>query len=218
MAGLPGPAAQLGLGGARASAEMKVLAALPADWQADARRVGSRFHLDPVGWYQNAARVDHLPGIAEAVWSERRIAIRYESWKDVVERVVDPLGTRAESGRVVPGRQRGEGAAHLPARQGPSRSRCATSGSPARASSISRDSGRPSMERFEASLHRGSATLRASPRGLKWLRAMSAAIATSVDRTAGAPDSDGWSRVTIPIESVAHAAGELVRPGRGRPR
>src|ERR1700738_4518360 len=35
MAGLPGPASQLGLGGARASAEMKILAALPAAWQAD---------------------------------------------------------------------------------------------------------------------------------------------------------------------------------------
>jgi predicted DNA-binding transcriptional regulator YafY len=212
MAGLPGPASQLGLGGARASAEMKVLAALPAEWQADARRVGSRFHLDPIGWYQSASRVDHLPAVADAVWSERRIAIRYESWKGVVDRIVDPLGLVLKAGEW-----------YLVANAGkePRTYRLAKI-----LALTVRDEHfmRPkkfdlakfwtaSMERFEASLHRGTATLRVSPSGMKRLRAMSAAIAESADRTAGKPARNGWMRVTIPIESVQHAAGELVRLG-----
>src|SRR5471032_1552863 len=98
MAGAPGPAAQLGLGDAAASAQLKLLAALPAAWQAGARRVSSRFHLDPVGWYQSAARVDNLPAVAEAVWSERRVDIRYESWKGMVDRRIEPLGLVIKAG------------------------------------------------------------------------------------------------------------------------
>src|SRR3954470_8994618 len=46
LSGLRGPAAQLGLGDAMTSAQLKLLAALPAGGQTDPRRVGSRFHFD----------------------------------------------------------------------------------------------------------------------------------------------------------------------------
>src|SRR6478672_12547343 len=39
MAGAPGPTAQLGLGDAAGSAQLKMMASLPEAWQADARRV-----------------------------------------------------------------------------------------------------------------------------------------------------------------------------------
>src|SRR5215475_10530134 len=45
LGGLQEPAAQLGLGEAMTSAQLKLLAALPADGQLEARRLGSRFHL-----------------------------------------------------------------------------------------------------------------------------------------------------------------------------
>jgi len=51
LAGLPGPAAELGLGDHVAQAELKLLAALPTDWQQEARRISTRFHLDPAGWF-----------------------------------------------------------------------------------------------------------------------------------------------------------------------
>src|SRR5690348_7130982 len=49
LAGLPGPAAELGLGGVLAAAQLKLTAALPERTRASARRVAERVHLDPVG-------------------------------------------------------------------------------------------------------------------------------------------------------------------------
>src|SRR5688500_2800085 len=45
LTGLSGPATELGLGEAMATAQLKLAAALPAGWQADAQRVSSRVHL-----------------------------------------------------------------------------------------------------------------------------------------------------------------------------
>ena len=98
LAGLPGPAAELGLGDAMADAELKLLAALPADWQDEARRVSSRFHLDPRGWFQPTETVEALRQVADAVWSERQIAVTYESWTKVTDRVLEPLGLVLKSG------------------------------------------------------------------------------------------------------------------------
>src|SRR5262245_43177215 len=52
LSGLPGPVAELGLGETMASAQLKLLAALPREWQAEARRVSSRLHVDLAGWYR----------------------------------------------------------------------------------------------------------------------------------------------------------------------
>src|SRR5499427_1436004 len=98
MTGLPGPAKALGLGEAAASAHLKLLAALPADWRSDAERVGARFHLDPIDWFRGPSPADHLREVAEAVWSERRLRIRYESWTAVSDRVVEPLGLVLKGG------------------------------------------------------------------------------------------------------------------------
>jgi predicted DNA-binding transcriptional regulator YafY len=86
LGGLAGPAAQLGLSEAMGVAQLKLLAALPAERQAAAERISSRFHLDPVGWYRDAEEAARLPALAQAVWTCRRIAVRYDSWKGVVER------------------------------------------------------------------------------------------------------------------------------------
>src|SRR5262245_3071093 len=86
LSGLPGPAAELGLGEALAAAQLKVLAALPHERRETAGRISARFHLDPTGWYQQPERTETLPALASAVWSEQRIRISYESWKAVVER------------------------------------------------------------------------------------------------------------------------------------
>ena len=54
LAGLPGPAAELGLADVLTMAQLKLAAALPEGARASANRVASRFHLDPVGWFRGA--------------------------------------------------------------------------------------------------------------------------------------------------------------------
>src|SRR5918992_3044124 len=76
LAGLPGPAAALGIGEAMEAGQLKLLASLPADWQRDARRVAARFHLDPVGWYRSEAPPPYLQQVAEAGWSDPALSIR----------------------------------------------------------------------------------------------------------------------------------------------
>jgi predicted DNA-binding transcriptional regulator YafY len=212
MAGLPGPASQMGLGDALGSAQLKLLAALPPGWQDDAQRVSSRFHLDPVDWYRDPSPVDHLPAVANAVWTEQRLKIRYESWQGEVEREIDPLGLVLKAGTW-----------YVVARaSGKVRTYRLSSILELRRSGESfrrpRDFGlehywRESTRRFEAELYRDTALLRASTRGLKRLRNLSAAVAAAIDRAKARPDAQGWSRVTIPIESIEHAAGQLLALG-----
>src|SRR5215207_5700251 len=73
LSGLPGPAAELGLGTVVAAARLKVLAALPAELRSRASRLVERFHLDATGWFQAGEAVPHLGVLAEAVWEARRI-------------------------------------------------------------------------------------------------------------------------------------------------
>ncbi|MCM5678936.1 YafY family transcriptional regulator [Schlegelella sp. S2-27] len=212
LAGLPGPAKQLGLGEAMASAQLKLLAALPVGWQADAQRVSARFHLDPTDWYRQAAPADRLPAVAQAVWDSRRMAMRYESWKGVVEREVEPLGLVLKAGIwYVVARAGGKARTYRLdniLELTPSDERF----EPPRGFDLAAYWS-ASIERFEAALYQDEATLRVSPRGLKWLRDFSAAVGEAALRTASAPESGGWVRVTVPIESVEHAADQLLRLG-----
>jgi predicted DNA-binding transcriptional regulator YafY len=98
MAGLAGPAAQLGLGREVSDAQLKLAASLPAQQRGDARRVAERFHLDTLDWYREAETVPQLTAIAAAVWSENQVTIRYESWNAVVRRTVHPLGLVLKAG------------------------------------------------------------------------------------------------------------------------
>ncbi|HEY2979312.1 MAG TPA: YafY family protein [Burkholderiaceae bacterium] len=212
MTGLPGPAKALGLGEAAASAHLKLLAALPADWRSDAERVGARFHLDPVDWFRGAAPAEQLRVVAEAVWGERRLRMRYESWTSVSERIVDPLGLVLKGGAwYLVARHRREPRTYRVAAiehaqvlderfvRPPSFDLAAFWGE--------------STRRFEEGVYRDFATLRASPVGLNRLRGFSPIVAQAADRTAGRADRRGWRQVTVPIESVEHAAREMLRLG-----
>jgi len=213
LGGLPGPAAELGLGEAMASAQLKLLAALPAGWQEDARRVSSRFHLDPLDWYRSAAPTDHLATIAQAVWSERRVVMRYESWKAVAERKVEPLGVVLKAGvwymaASAPGKEARIyrlSNIHTLALTGETfkRPRNFELGTYWQAST----------KRFEAELYHGTALLRVTPRGMKQLTAMSAALAEAAQRSTKPDTTPGWTRVTIPIESIDHAAWQVLKLG-----
>jgi predicted DNA-binding transcriptional regulator YafY len=78
LAGLPGPAAELGLGSLLARAQRKVLAALPARLRAAASLANQRFHLDARRWFEPAPEHPALETIAVAVWSDRVLRFAYE--------------------------------------------------------------------------------------------------------------------------------------------
>jgi predicted DNA-binding transcriptional regulator YafY len=97
-AGMPGPAAELGLGGELAAARLKLLAALPSELQERATRASRLFHLDTRGWFRSEDRVPHLPALSTAVWSGCRVRIRYREGRKIVQRTLDPLGLVLKGG------------------------------------------------------------------------------------------------------------------------
>jgi predicted DNA-binding transcriptional regulator YafY len=98
LAGVPGPAAELGLGTVVAAARLKVLAALPTELRARASRLVERFHLDAAAWYHADEPVPLLGQLSEAVWEAQRIEIAYNRGDKTVERVLDPLGLVLKAG------------------------------------------------------------------------------------------------------------------------
>jgi predicted DNA-binding transcriptional regulator YafY len=97
-AGIPGPAAELGLGGELAAARLKLLAALPQELQERATRAQRLFHLDARGWFRAEDTVPHLPALADCVWRGCRVRLRYRERGTVVRRTVDPLGLVLKGG------------------------------------------------------------------------------------------------------------------------
>lgn len=98
FAGIPGPAAELGLGAVLATAQLKLLAALPAELRSRAGRIRERFHLDAPAWFAEADAAPHLATVADAVWSQRRVRTRYRRDGEDVERLLEPLGLVLKSG------------------------------------------------------------------------------------------------------------------------
>ncbi len=98
LSGLPGPAAELGLGTVVAAARLKVLASLPSELRARASRLVERFHLDAAGWFQVTDPVPNLAALADAVWESRRLRISYRRGEGTVEREIEPLGLVLKGG------------------------------------------------------------------------------------------------------------------------
>lgn len=98
LSGLPGTAAELGLGTVVAAARLKVLAALPPELRSRASRLGQRFHLDAPGWFQSPESAPQLQALATAVWEDRVVRIRYDRGDRSVERELSPLGLVIKGG------------------------------------------------------------------------------------------------------------------------
>jgi len=98
LSGIPGPAAELGLGTVVASSRLKVLAALPTELRSRATRLLERFHLDAASWFHGGDTVPFLALIAECVWEGLRIELDYDRGDRHVTRLVDPLGIVLKAG------------------------------------------------------------------------------------------------------------------------
>ena len=98
LSGLPGPAAELGLGTVVAAARLKVLASLPSELRTRASRLVERFHLDASGWFQAGEPVPHLTAVSDAVWESHLLRIEYSRGDTTVERIIGPLGVVLKGG------------------------------------------------------------------------------------------------------------------------
>lgn len=216
LAGLPGAATDLGLGAAAASARLKMVASLPAEWREQADRVGARLHIDPVDWYRAQETPAHLREVAEAVWNTRRIALRYESWRGPAERELEPLGLVLKAGTW-----------YMAARtQGKPEVRTYRLAAIRALRTLNTRFRRPatfdlarywqaSAARFEAELQRLQARVLVSPRAMGWLVNARTPFARVDDDGATAPGAgrEDWVCVWLPIESVEHGARRLLSYG-----
>jgi predicted DNA-binding transcriptional regulator YafY len=110
LAGLPSAADDLGLAEIVATAQVKVLGALPRELRERAKQSSRLLYVDAPGWYQRAQATPHLPTLAAAVWQGRRVDTRYRrSDGKSVGRVLNPLGLVLKGGAwyVVADAQRG---------------------------------------------------------------------------------------------------------------
>jgi predicted DNA-binding transcriptional regulator YafY len=212
LAGVPFAAAQLGLGRAQETMRMKLLAALPEPARRDAEPIASRFHLDPVAWYQGPDEQRLLPELATAVWTRRTVRMRYDSWKGVVERRAVALGLVLKGGLwyfvaaadATPRTYRVGSIETLAIEE--------TTGEAPPRFDLQRYWRRFATD-FEARMTRGSeARVRVRPAALRSLARLNHATAQAVDK-AGPLDDAGWHAVTLPIESIEVAVGELLRLG-----
>jgi predicted DNA-binding transcriptional regulator YafY len=67
----------LGLGTALSSAVHKLIAAVPASHRDEAQQARQRVLVDHSGWYRSAPPTPLLPDVQDAVWSGRRLRVRY---------------------------------------------------------------------------------------------------------------------------------------------
>jgi len=212
LSGLPGPAAELGLGRPLSAAQLKLAAALPERARAAAERVARRVHLDPIGWFRSAEDSRLLPAIAQAVWTETCLDVRYRMGADSVARRLKPLGLVLKAGVWYLVAQVGEQTRTYRVSQ--MLEAIASAERFARPKDFDLAAAWATAARaYERSVYREKARLRVSPAGLRRLEALRAPVARAAAESAEAPDTAGRRPVTIPIESVEQAAADLLRLG-----
>jgi predicted DNA-binding transcriptional regulator YafY len=215
LAGVPDAAAELGLGAVLTTAQLKLRAALPARLNRQVDEIRDRFHLDAAGWFRETETHPHLSALAGAVWNRRRCRMRYRRWRapHEVDRLIEPLGIVLKAGvwyfvASVGGELRTYRVATIldlvvlaETFERPEDFDLARTWADWAAD-------------FERRLHRDVATVRLAPAALERIPyLMTRAMARNVRDGLGPPDEDGWTTVTLPIESVRHAHAEFLRLG-----
>jgi predicted DNA-binding transcriptional regulator YafY len=215
LAGMPEAAAELGLGAVLTTAELKLRAALPARLSRHVDEIRDRFHLDAAGWFRETETHPHLAALAGAVWNRRRARMRYLRWRQPreVEREISPLGIVLKAG------------VWYFVAQVDTDIRTYRVATILELTVLDETFERPEgfdlaaswaqwAADFERRLHRDEATVRLSPAGIERIPyLMTRAMARNVRDGLGPPDPDGWTTVTLPIESVKHAHADFLRLG-----
>ena len=217
LAGVPGPAAQLGLGTVLAAAQLKVMAALPPELRSRASRVQERFLLDAPGWFHRPDAVPHLPAVAEALWADRRVRVRYArrgaDVDDCVARTLDPLGLVCKAGTwYLLARHRSETRTYRVGRLVEVQVLDEAVVRPA--GFVLAEEWATASAGFDEAQWRAEAEVLLTPDGLDALGfAVGPRAADRARATAGPPGPDGRVVVRVPVESVEVAAWQLLGLG-----
>ncbi|HEX3945098.1 MAG TPA: WYL domain-containing protein [Rhizomicrobium sp.] len=211
LAGLPGPAAQLGLSDLLSAARLKLLAALPANVQRDAERIASRFHLDPVGWFRGADPLPALQTVAQAVWAGRYLKLRYRNNGEVYPRRLGPLGLVLKGGVWYLVAQSGKAVRTYRVAQICEAEIADESFALPRNFDLA-NHWQEASSAYEAGLYREHAQVRLSPRGMTLLDLLGPFAKDSASKSAKR-DRRGWILCTVPIESIGQGAREFMRLG-----
>ena len=213
LAGLPGPAAELGLGSLLARAQRKVLAALPARLRAAASLANQRFHLDARRWFEPAPEHPALETIAVAVWSDRALHFAYERNDGARgERTADAIALGLKAGLwYFVGRVAGEHRVYRVSRM----TEVAVG-----EREFARD---PSFDlrafwdawakRFEGSLASIEVTVRVAPGAADWVARLGNPALRPPADAPPTPDGDGWLRRTLVFEKLEYAESALLGLG-----
>lgn len=213
LAGLPGPAAALGLDAAMIAAQNKLMAALPANLREDAGRMQERFHLDAPGWFGETEEPTHLRTIAGAVLRGTLIGIRYRSWRAEKQRRVAPLGLVLKGGSwYLAGDVDGSVRTYRVARVLDCTALDDRFDRPADFDLAAY--WKAATLRLEAEMHPNVAIVRLSPFGVKLLDALSQPYVKARTQFEDTTDADGWRIARVPVGKTSwHAAAELLRLG-----
>jgi predicted DNA-binding transcriptional regulator YafY len=212
LTGLPGPAALLGLGSILAAAELKLLAALPADLRRSAETMRARFHLDAAGWFDELEQPQALPQLTAATWAQTAIRMRYRSRKAEVERRVEPLGLVLKNGVWYLVGRVGEAirtyrVARIFDLMVLDEPFDAAAGFDLQAY------WQASADQFEETLYSQHATVRLSPLGMERAARLTRARARAIAASASEPEADGWRVAQLPMESLRESTGVLALLG-----
>ncbi len=212
LAGLPGPAAQLGLADVLSTARLKLMAALPAKVQPDAERIASRFHLDPAAWFRDSDPSPSLHVVAQAVWSGHFLKLHYRNSGAIYTRKLGPLGLVLKGG-----------VWYLVAQSGKS-VRTYRVAQIVDAEITDEPYARPpafdlaahwakSAQAYEAGTYREEVQVRISPTGISRLAFLGPPLVEAVAQSGRKPDRRGWIRCTVPVEPGETGLRELLRLG-----
>jgi predicted DNA-binding transcriptional regulator YafY len=212
LLGIPGLAADLGLGAQTAAAEAKLLGLMPLPLRAGAQLWRSRLHVDAPGWFGTADRTPHLAAVARAVLDGRRVRIGYRRGNGTVTRTLDPLGLVAKAGVwYLVAAHRGCTLSYRVSRITAATDAGAAADRPADFDLAAWWS--KSTAEFDRSLLRYPCRVRLSPAA--W-RALPAVVGEEAARVAPGPaDADGWVEVDLRLEAEDVAVHQLTALGDG---
>ncbi|MGW2632308.1 helix-turn-helix transcriptional regulator [Streptomyces chattanoogensis] len=232
LSGVPSALREMGLADAASAARLKVSAALLPELRDAASGAAQRFHLDAPAWYQEPEAPALLPVVADAVWDDRRLTVRYARKDTEVRRELEPYGLVLKAGvwylaaRATEGRPEGPPSGVVAGRRAGHRVYRVDR-------FVAAEAGEERFDRdeefdlpafwaeraaeFARSILREEVVLRLTPRGvlrLPYVTGRAAAReAIAGAEAAGGPDEDGLLTVTLAVESEEVAYAQLLALG-----